>query len=289
MRKFPIHGAGLLAFDAGWLASYALDGIGGASAAPTNEEHETIAIVNVRGPLMHHACPDFDSYDAIKERVAKALASPARAVVLRIDSPGGLVSGCFDAAVELRRMADRTGKHLIAYAEQATSASYALACSCSKIYASAAGSVGSIGVIDTVLDVTALDQAQGVRLAIVTSGARKADSNPHTPLSDAKLAATQASVDAVAQLFFELVSDARGIDVQAVQALEAASFPGVVAATRGLVDQIATIEEALDATAREPVTSRATFNESVRLLRAAAASATDPIERLNARKMLACL
>jgi capsid assembly protease len=289
MRKFPIHGAGLLAFDAGWLASYALDGIGGASAAPANEEHGAIAVVNVRGPLMHHACPEFDSYDAIKERVAKALTSPARAVVLRIDSPGGLVSGCFDAAVELRRMAARTGKRLVAYAEQATSASYALACGCAKIYASAAGSVGSIGVIDTVLDVTALDQAQGVRLEIVTSGARKADSNPHTALSEAKLAATQTSVDAVAQLFFQLVAEARGIDAGAVQALEAATFPGVTAKGKGLVDQIATIEEALDATAREPLTSRAEYLEIVRSLSAVSASSTDPKERLNAQKMLACL
>jgi capsid assembly protease len=160
--------------------------------APSNEEHGPITVVNVRGPLMHHEDPCSDSYDAIKARAAAAFSSSAMAVVLRIDSPGGLVSGCFDTMRELRRMAETARKPLYAYVDNACSAAYALACGCSKIFAAASGVVGSIGVIDTVLDVTELDARQGVKVAIVTSGARKADSNPHTPLTDSKLAATQA-------------------------------------------------------------------------------------------------
>lgn len=214
-------------------------------AAPADEEQGLVAVVNVRGPLMHHADPCFDSYDAIKARVRGALASGARAVVLRIDSPGGLVSGCFDTVRELRAMAAAAGKPLIGYAEQASSAAYALLCACSRAYAAASGTVGSIGVIDTVIDVTAADAAQGVKVALVTSGARKADGNPHAPLTDAKLEATQANVDAVAGLFFELVSETRGLGVGAVQGLEAATFPGVIAKGKGLVDEIATFETVL--------------------------------------------
>lgn len=213
--------------------------------ALASEEHETIAVVNVRGPLMHHVDPCFDSYDAIRERVALALQSNAKAVVLRIDSPGGLVSGCFDTARDLRRMAEAAKKPLLAFAENACSAAYALACSAEMIYAAASGVVGSIGVIDTVVDVTALDAQQGVKFAIVTSGARKADSNPHTPLTDAKLAATQASVDAVAGLFFELVSESRKLGTGTIQALEAATFPGVTAKGKALVDAITTFESLL--------------------------------------------
>jgi capsid assembly protease len=284
MRPFPIYGAGLLALSAGSLTALAA----GAPTAkpPGNEDRGEVAVVNVRGPLVHHVDGEFDSYDEIKERVALALQSDARAVVLRIDSPGGLVSGCFDTAVELRRMAARSGRRLIAYAEQATSAAYALACACEEIYASSSATVGSVGVIDTVLDVTSLDQAQGVKLALVTSGARKADSNPHTPLSDEKLAAAQASVDAVAGLFFELVADARRLGVGAVQALEAATFPGVVAATRGLVDHVATIEECIEAVARAPLT----FSDTVRKLRAfAASSSNDPNERARVQRALRVL
>lgn len=213
--------------------------------APENQELGAATVVSVRGPLMHHDDPCSDSYDAIKSRVAAALATQSRAVVLRIDSPGGLVSGCFDTVRELRRMAEAAGKPLYAYVENACSAAYALACACSKIFAAASGVVGSVGVIDTVIDVTEMDARQGVKLAIVTSGARKADSNPHTPLTDSKLAATQASVNAVAGLFFALVAEARGTDVGAVQALEAATFPGVLATGPRLVDAIATFEETL--------------------------------------------
>jgi signal peptide peptidase SppA len=213
--------------------------------ALASEEHGAIAVVNVRGPLMHHADPCFDSYDAIRDRVALALASNAKAVVLRIDSPGGLVSGCFDTARDLRRMAETARKPLIAFAENACSAAYALACAAEMIYAAASGVVGSIGVIDTVVDVTALDAQQGVKFGIVTSGARKADSNPHTPLTDAKLAATQASVDTVAGLFFELVSESRQLGTGTVQALEAATFPGVAAKGKQLVDAVTTFESLL--------------------------------------------
>jgi ClpP class serine protease len=212
---------------------------------PANEERGPVTVVSVRGPLMHHADPCSDSYDAIKARVDAALQSSARAVLLRIDSPGGLVSGCFDTVRELRRMAEAARKPLYAYVENACSAAYALACACEKIFSAASGTVGSVGVIDTVLDVTELDARQGVKLAIITSGAHKADSNPHTPLTDSKLAAAQASVTAVAGLFFALVAEARGVDAGAVQALEAATFPGVLATGPRLVDAIATFEETL--------------------------------------------
>lgn len=260
-QKFAPHG--LLA-----LAPWAYGAEFPPAVAHASEEPSAtaqVAVVNVRGPLMHHVADCFDSYDAIKQRIALALQSSARAVVLRIDSPGGLVSGCFDTVREVRAMAVTARKPIYAFCENACSAAYAWACAASRIYAAASGGVGSIGVIDTVLDVTAQDAAMGVKVAIVTSGARKADSNPHTPLNDSKIAAAQASVDAVAGLFFQLVADARGVDAGAIQALEAATFPGVLATGRGLVDEVATFEETLAMVASGRLSARegATYEDTM--------------------------
>ena len=71
---------------------------------PHSEERDGVAVIGVRGPLMHHDDDFCESYDQIKRRVSAALASTCRAVVLAIDSPGGLVSGCFDTAAELRAL-----------------------------------------------------------------------------------------------------------------------------------------------------------------------------------------
>src|SRR4051812_16514999 len=73
------------------------------------EHRDGIAVVSIRGPLMHHSHYWCDSYDAIKERVLEALSSSPRAIVLSIDSPGGLVSGCFDTANEIRAAAAAAG------------------------------------------------------------------------------------------------------------------------------------------------------------------------------------
>jgi len=207
--------------------------------------HGAVAVIPIRGPLTNHCDAEFDSYEEIKARTFLALKSGARDIIWRIDSPGGLVSGCFDTVVEVRRMIADAGARLTAYAEQASSASYALACAASRIIASASASVGSIGVIETVLDTTAKAASEGVKIVLVTSGARKADCNPLSQITDAALAASQTNVDIMAGLFFDLVSEARGLSVDTIRKLEAAQMPGTVAHAIGLVDEIGTFDQAL--------------------------------------------
>ena len=82
---------------------------------PPNRTVGPAVVVEIMGPLDHHASPDCDSYDAIHERVAAACASPSSVVVLKIDSPGGDVSGCFDTAREIRAMLTAAGKRSATY------------------------------------------------------------------------------------------------------------------------------------------------------------------------------
>lgn len=203
-----------------------------------------IAIVDVRGPLMHHADPCADSYDAIKGRVAQALADGAKAVVLSVDSPGGLVSGCFDTAGEIRALCDVAGASLVGYVDGCSaSAAYGLLCVASRVYVPPAGIVGSIGVLDAVIDETTRDRAMGIGYTLITSGARKADGNSHAPASDAAVASIQGRVNALAGVFFEHVARYRPLDVGAIAALEAGVYVGAEAVTRGLADEVATLDQ----------------------------------------------
>jgi len=204
---------------------------------------EPIAVVTVRGPLMQHESWWEDNYDAIRARVAEALASSAKCVVIDFDSPGGVVSGCFDTARALRAMADAAGKPMIAYTSSiCASAAYALACACDQIVASSTAVVGSIGVIDCVLDVTQNDAAFGLKFALIASGARKTDGNPHSAISEQSLAAAQTRVNDLAEQFFALVAERRSMSVEQVRGLNADTFIGQRAMSLQLIDSVETFD-----------------------------------------------
>ncbi len=205
-----------------------------------------VALVDVRGPLMHHPDPCADSYDAIKDRVAKAIKDGATKIIMSIDSPGGLVSGAFDTANEIRALCDASGAELYAYVDGMTaSAAYALACVARKVFVPPAGIVGSIGCIDAIVDATVQDRAMGLGFTLIASGARKADGNPHAPTTDAAVAAAQSRVDALAAIFFEHVASHRGIAADDVAGLEAGVFIGAEAVSRGLADAVLSLDQVL--------------------------------------------
>lgn len=209
-----------------------------------NRELDLCVVVDICGPLDHHdgsGC--FDSYEAIGKRFDAALESQKPTIVLCIDSPGGLVSGCFELARSLRGKASAKQKKLVTYVNgEACSAAYALACAGEQICVPETGTVGSIGVINTRLDLTAQDRAMGAAIATITSGARKSDGNPHVAMTDAELAESQASVNALAAVFFRFVADMRGTSPEAIEALQARTVFGSQAVSSGLADRVVSFD-----------------------------------------------
>ena len=210
------------------------------------EPQGPIAVVSIRGPMTHHSDWRCDSYDAIKARVEEACATQAKIVALDIDSPGGDVAGCFECGREIGKMVAGAGKRLVAYAKgMVTSGAYVLACAAESLHVSAETLVGSIGVISATWDQSEADKMMGVKVTLITSGARKADGNPHEPLSDEARAAIQANVDAFAGIFWSVVAERRGLSVDKVRAFEAAMLVGAQAVEAGLADGVATWSEFL--------------------------------------------
>ena len=231
---------GCLAIDAkAWGGEFAVV-LGGAPGKPFAIEGPA-AVVAINGPLTQHPVLIWDSYDAIRERVKAAIESEASAVVLRIDSPGGDAAGCFELARELRAMARAAKKPLVAFTDgMAASAAYAIASAADRIVVTSTGIVGSIGVIEMMVDETARDRAMGLNVIAVTSGARKTDKNPHVPITKDAVAEVQSKVDQMADLFFDLVGEMRGIGPEKVRAIEAGTQFGAGAVRAGLADQVLT-------------------------------------------------
>lgn len=206
-----------------------------------------VMVVDIHGPLEHHEHPCFASFENITRIVCAVLdRSDVRAVVMRIDSPGGVANGMSQASQAIRSHADRAGKPLYVYVdEQACSAAYGIACAADEIWGPPTAEVGSVGVILPVCDVTAANEAAGVRVDLITTGARKGDGDPNKPLTDDVRTALQTRVDAIGEDFFALVSGRRGMSVDEVRGLEAGVFVGAAAVDAGLMDGVASFAEFL--------------------------------------------
>jgi ClpP class serine protease len=201
------------------------------------------AVVWIEGPLEQRAgC--FDGYDAIQERFDGALAEKCSTVILRINSPGGEVAGLNEAVRAMRAAAKTSKKTIITYVDEAAySAAYALATVADRIVLPESGGVGSIGVITEVIDRTEMNEKEGVKVAVIASGALKTDGHPDVPITDGLLQRTQDRVNDLADQFGALVAEKRGGDAEDYLALEAGTFMGQDAVSRGLADRVSSWAE----------------------------------------------
>lgn len=212
-----------------------------------------VAVIDITGVMTPDGYYDWwddcwvGGYAQIASAVATARADErVRALFLRVNSPGGLVDGCFDLAEQIAAGNGAAGgKPVWVHARMACSAAYALAASADRIVASAESDVGSIGVLVLHADVSAWYAEHGLKIEAIQSGARKTDGAEWKPLSADARAHLQGVVDQIARRFFATVSAGRGLSVEAIAALEAQWFlaahddPAMSGLALGLVDAIA--------------------------------------------------
>jgi ClpP class serine protease len=135
--------------------------------------------------------------------------------------------------------------------------------------------VGSIGIISTRTDLSEMHAQRGLRVALITSGARKADGNPDQPITEAELKATQQLVDSMANTFFELIGELRGMEPAAVAAMQAGLFHGAGAVSVGLADRVQSFDEMLAALASGGSTTMASSYDKARAALEEAAKGND--------------
>jgi signal peptide peptidase SppA len=199
-----------------------------------------LAVVTIDGPLTQRGGWWWDGYDDITQRVGEALDDKdTRGVILRINSPGGVAAGAFEATKNIRAMKEAAGKPVWAYADEAAySAAYALATAADGIFLPPSGGVGSVGVITTLVDQSKALEKWGVKVHVVKSGKYKADGHGAVPIPDEAIARFQSRTDELAGLFADLVGTGRRMDRASVLGLEAATFMGQAAVRSGLADGV---------------------------------------------------
>ena len=157
-----------------------------------------------------------DSRDVLTELRRFREAPWIKAIVLRIDSPGGAVAPTQEIFDELQKV--RSKKPLIAsMGGMATSGGYYIASACEKIVANPGTMTGSIGVIMQLNNIEELMKKVGVKGQNIKSGANKDIGSPFQALSPEGQAILQSLVDNVHGQFVSAVATGRGMDEAVVK------------------------------------------------------------------------
>lgn len=174
--------------------------------------------------------------------------SNVKAVLLRIDSPGGTVAASQEIATEVARFE----KPVIAsVGDVGASGAYMVASQCDEIVANRTSTVGSIGVISEIPNVAGLLEKVGVEFTVLTAGEFKDAGSPYRSLTTSETALIQEEVDFAYDEFVQIVADGRGMSVGEVRKLATGwAWSGVKAKDLGLVDTLGTYEDAIDRAAK---------------------------------------
>jgi protease IV len=186
---------------------------------------------------------DTDLIEALEETMDGA---SAKALVLRIDSPGGTVVGGESFFRAVRRIAE-TKPVVAVLGEVAASGGYMVAIAADHIVAREGTITGSIGVILQTTDVTGLLEKLGVSAEAIKSSPLKAVPSPLEPLTGEGRAATRALVEDMYEMFVGMVAERRGMDRPTALALaDGRVYTGRQAKANGLIDALGGIGEARD-------------------------------------------
>lgn len=207
------------------------------------------ALVEVRGPI---SVSDEANADRIMASLREAFEQPsARAVVLRINSPGGSPVQAGIINDEIRRLKALHKKPVYAVCEEmCASAAYYIAVAADQIYVDKASIVGSVGVLMNGFGFVGLLDKLGIERRLMTSGSNKGMLDPFSPRDMDQEGYAQQMLEQVHQQFITVVRQGRGKRLKEDETTFSGLFwNGQQAVSMGLVDRLGS----LDQVAREVV------------------------------------
>ncbi len=171
-----------------------------------------------------------------------------KAVVLRVNSPGGSVLASEKIKSEISLIQENGIPVIASYGDYAASGGYWISAGCDKIYSNATTLTGSIGVFSMIPDISGtLKDKLHINITPVNSNDHGDMYNMMRPLDKAELNYMQASVERIYGKFTRIVADGRGMAVEAVDDIaQGRVWTGAEALEIGLVDEIGTLEDAIN-------------------------------------------
>jgi len=200
---------------------------------------EKIAIIPIEGPI---TTPDEIIDQLVRFREDRSI----KAIILRINSPGGGVGPSQEIYREIRKTIDKK-KVIASLGSVAASGGYYIAAAANKIVANPGTLTGSIGVIMQFVGLQELLQKIGVKMEVVKSGEFKDIGSPHRPLTKREKALLQELITSIQDQFVKAVAEARGLSEQRVRKIaDGRILSGAQAKELGLVDELGNFRDAVE-------------------------------------------
>ncbi len=201
---------------------------------------EGVAIVRIEGPIM-------DSSQAVEELQAFGDNPMVKAIVVRIDSPGGGVAPSQEIYNAVKRVRKEQNKTVVAsMGTVAASGGYYIAVGTDRILANPGTLTGSIGVIMQMANFQELLEKIGVKSVVIKTGKFKDLGSPFRPMKEEDRQLLESVMHDTLTQFIEAVADGRSMDTSEVEQLaDGRVFTGRQAKSVLLIDEIGDLHDAI--------------------------------------------
>ncbi|GAB7196007.1 hypothetical protein OS11_22800 [Dickeya oryzae] len=227
---------------------------------------------------------DAGEVSSLREEVSAvlAVARPEDEVLLRLESPGGVVHGYGLAASQLQRIRQRGIRLTVAVDKVAASGGYMMACVADRIVAAPFAVVGSIGVVAQIPNFNRLLKNKDIDVELHTAGQYKRTLTLFGENTDEGREKFRQELNETHLLFKQFVSEMRpSLDIESVATGE--HWFGTQAKDMGLVDAIGTSDDLLIAEMENHEVLAVRYTRRKRLLDRLTGSTSDALERLMLR------
>lgn len=200
---------------------------------------EKIGVIKIEGTIV-------ESESTIEKIIKYRKNTGIKAVILRINSPGGVVAPPQEIYQEIKKTSQE--KPVIVSVESvAASGGYYIACAADMIVANPGTLVGSIGVMIPIENIEELLQKVGLKSTIIKSGKYKDIGSMTRPITAEEEAILQELIDDSYNQFVDAVAEGRKMKREAVLELaDGRVFTGAQAVKLGLIDKLGNLQDAID-------------------------------------------
>jgi protease-4 len=204
---------------------------------------DKIAIVEIKGVITQ-------SSGIIEEINQYQEDEGVKAIILRIDSPGGGVGPAQEIHREILKVKSKK-KVVTSMGSVAASGGYYIACASDLIIANPGTITGSIGVLMEFTNIEELFKKIGIKGVVLKSGEHKDIGSPFREMTPEEKKIIQDVIDNVHQQFIQAVAEGRKMDrAKVMQIADGRILTGEQAKQIGLVDQIGNLQDAIDIVAK---------------------------------------
>jgi len=197
-----------------------------------------IGVIPIQGTLD-------DSHRILSQIVQFREDNSIRAIVLRVNSPGGRVAPAQEIYREIQRTT-RKKRVIVSMGDVAASGGYYVAAAADRIVANPGTILGSIGVIMEFLQVQELLKKAGVSLEVLKSGEFKDIGSPHREMTPRERALMMEMLHDIQAQFIQAVAQGRKIPQEEVERIaDGRVFSGKRGKELGLVDQLGNFQDAV--------------------------------------------